>query len=158
MDEKNKNFIDFIASEIGEEIFLQNKLSIHTETGNIYHKNLNTNESIYDFLQQQQGKTNKIVNATSIFNDSFSNYIREFLDDLASDTIDRFDMLANKNIKYLFYKYNDFLLWKSLPALFLRHAKLIEDKVVLEELQNRDCQYLIENLISSIKNKKKPIT
>ena len=52
LDEENKNFIDFIASEIGEEIFLQNKLSIHFETGNIYYENLKTNKSIYDFTQQ----------------------------------------------------------------------------------------------------------
>ena len=61
-------------------------------------------------FNNNRAKQTKLSNATSIFNDSFSNYIREFLDDLASDTIDRFDMLANKNIKYLFYKYNDFLL------------------------------------------------
>ena len=70
MDEENKNFIDFIASEIGKESFLQNKPSIHIETGNTDFKNLNTNESNYDFLQQQQDKTKEFVNATLRFNDS----------------------------------------------------------------------------------------
>ena len=50
LDEKNKNFIDFIASEIGEEIFLQSKLSVYLKTGNVYCENLNINESIYDFF------------------------------------------------------------------------------------------------------------
>ena len=103
MDEENKSFIDFIASEIGEEIFIQNKLSIHFETGNIYYKNLKTNESIYDFLLQQHDKTKQFINVTPSFNDSFSNYIKEFLDDLDSRTFDRFDMSANKSVKYLFY-------------------------------------------------------
>lgn len=44
---------------------------------------------------------------------------------------------------------------KGLPTKFLRHSKLTENKVVLEELQNRDWQYLIKNLLSSIENKKK---
>ena len=51
-------------------------------------------------------------------------------------------MIANKNVKYLFYRYND----------FLRNSKLTGNKVVLEELQNRDI--LIQNLIYSIENKK----
>ena len=64
-------------------------------------------------------------------------------------------MLANKNIKYLFYRYNDFLLSKSSPTIFSRHTILTENKVVLEELGNRDWQYLIKNLISSIENLKR---
>ena len=66
-------------------------------------------------------------------------------------------MLANKNIKYLFCRYNDFLLSKSLPTIFSRRTILTENKVVLEELGNRDWQYLIKNLISSIKNLKRPL-
>ena len=31
-------------------IICKNKLSIHIETGNIYYDNLNTNESIYNFI------------------------------------------------------------------------------------------------------------
>ena len=59
LDEKNKNFIDIIASEVGGEIFLQDKLSTNLETDNIYDNNLNTNESIYRFLQQQQNRAKK---------------------------------------------------------------------------------------------------
>lgn len=71
MDGENKNFINFFASEVSAEIFLQNKISIQIETGNVYCDNLNTNEFIYDFLQQQQDKTKKIINAELSFNDSF---------------------------------------------------------------------------------------
>ena len=62
MDEENKNFANFIASETVEVVFLQNKLSIHIETVNIYYEILNTNVSIYYFLQQQQqqDKTKKL--------------------------------------------------------------------------------------------------
>ena len=80
--------------------------------------------------------------------------MRELLDNLNSEIIDRFDMLANKNVKYLFYRCYGFLLSKSLPTIPLRHSKLTENKVVAEELQNRYWQKLIENLISSVKNKK----
>ena len=48
-----------------------------------------------------------------------------------------------------------FLLSKSSPTKILEDLKLDEKKFVLEELQNRYWQYLTENLISSIRNKKK---
>ena len=51
--------------------------------------------------------------------------------------------------------YSYFLLSKSLPTKILEDLKLDEKKFVLEELQNRYWQYLTENLISSIRNKKK---
>ena len=62
MDEENKNVANFIASETVEVVFLQNKLSIHIETVNIYYEILNTNVSVYYFLQQQQqqDKTKKM--------------------------------------------------------------------------------------------------
>ena len=78
----------------------------------------------------------------------------EFLDYLDSDTNDRFDMSANKNVNYFFTDTRFFLLLKSLPKIFLRHSKLTESKVVLEELKDMDWQYLIKNLISSIEIKK----
>ena len=60
LDDKNKNFIDFIASEIGEEIFLQSKLSIYLKTGNVYCENLNINESIYDFFNNNRTRQKKL--------------------------------------------------------------------------------------------------
>ena len=43
---------------------------------------------------------------------------------------------------------------KKLTDNIFKHSKLTENKVVLEELENRNWQYLVENLISSIENKK----
>ena len=39
----NLEFLDFIQSEYCKEILENNNLKIHTETGNIYHKNIDTN-------------------------------------------------------------------------------------------------------------------
>ena len=91
---------------------------MHTETGNIYYENLNTNKSIYNLLQERQDKTKNIYHCHTHFHYSFSNYIKEFLDDLDFSTIDTFHMLANKNIKYMFYRYNDFCCQKSHQQYF----------------------------------------
>ena len=77
-------------------------------------------------------------------------YITGILRRIDAETDDRFDMLTNKNVKYFFYQYNDFLLSKNLPTISIRHSKIVEDYVAIEEIQNINWQYLIESLISRI--------
>ena len=73
--------------------------------------------------------------------DSFSNYIKYFLDDIDAETVDKFDFFVNKNVKYLFYRFNNYLLFRSLPTVPVRHSKIAENKFVLKEVQNRDWLY-----------------
>ena len=46
------DFLYFLQSAECEEILVQNKQKIHVESGNIFHNNIDTNESIYSFFQQ----------------------------------------------------------------------------------------------------------
>ena len=46
----NLEFLDFIQSELGEQILQNNKLKIHIDTGNIYYDNKDTNKSIFSFV------------------------------------------------------------------------------------------------------------
>ena len=92
----------------------QNQLSIHIENGNLYYKNLNRGESIYDFILKQQDESKKVVNAKLHYGGSFEEYLREYFGGIDSNTEVQFDTLRNKNIKYLFYRYNDFLLSRGL--------------------------------------------
>ena len=48
-------------------------------------------------------KQKKIIHATLTYKDSFSNYLRYFLDDIDAETVDKFDFFTNKDVKYLFY-------------------------------------------------------
>ena len=50
----NLDFVDFLQSNVCKKITKDNKLKIHVETGNIYHDNKNTSESIFDFILNQQ--------------------------------------------------------------------------------------------------------
>ena len=36
-----------------------NKLKIHAESGNIYYDNIDTNESLYSFFENQEDETKK---------------------------------------------------------------------------------------------------
>ena len=65
------NFLDFLQSAECEEILVQNKLKIHVESGNIFHNNIDNNESIYRFFQQQGDSSKAFINFDFIFRDYY---------------------------------------------------------------------------------------
>ena len=71
---ENKNFIDFLQSEYCMKILENNNLKTHIETGNIYYDNRDTNESIFQFIQNQQNKTKGIIHHNFKFNGDLKQY------------------------------------------------------------------------------------
>ena len=51
-----------------------NKLKIHIETGNIYHNDKDTNESIFDFILNQQNSINGVINYNFSYDERYDNY------------------------------------------------------------------------------------
>ena len=49
-------FLEFLQSDFCQEIFVENKLKIDMEDGNTFFNNLDPNESIYGFFQQQENQ------------------------------------------------------------------------------------------------------
>ena len=154
LNKDNGNFIDFLSSDIGSQIFRENMLSVHIETGNVFYDNSNKNKSIYSFLLKQQDETKQIMHATLTYKDSFSNYLKYFLDDLENESVEKFDFFAHKSLKYLFYKFNDYLLFNRLNTVPVRHSRINENKIVTEKIQNRDWQYLVESVIKLVEHDK----
>ena len=58
----NSDFIEFLCLSKGEQIMQENSMSIHLESGNLFYRNFNTQESFYDFLLNQQDENKLIIN------------------------------------------------------------------------------------------------
>ena len=56
----NREFIAFLVSGIGQNM-TNNSLSIHTQSGNIFYHNLNTNENFCTFFLAQEDDTKAII-------------------------------------------------------------------------------------------------
>ena len=125
----------------------ESTLSIHIETGNIFYENYNINELIFDFLPRQQDETKKIIHATLTYKNSFSNYLRYFLDNIDAETVDKFDFFTNKNVKYHFYMFSVYLLLSVQTMVRVRQSKIVKSGIVMKGVQNRDWQYLVESVI-----------
>ena len=50
----NIQFLDFLRSNQYKQIFIENKLKINVESGNIYYHTTDTNEGSLDFILNQQ--------------------------------------------------------------------------------------------------------
>ena len=103
----NREFIAFLISDAGQNIMTNNSLSIHIESGNIFYQNFNTNENFYNFLPAQQDEMKVILPKRISYHNSFKRYSQNFLQSFSTDDVEKFDLYANKNSKYLFYKFND---------------------------------------------------
>ena len=59
----------------------------------------------------------------------------------------KYDMLTNKNSKFLFYHFNDYLKQINEPTKTVRHGVVLNDETALEILQNKNWQYFIERML-----------
>ena len=58
----NEEFLEYLASKYGRDVLQKNKLKIHLVNGKIYQDNINTGESLYNFLRAQEDVSKKFLN------------------------------------------------------------------------------------------------
>ena len=75
----NLEFLDFIQSDFCKEILENNDLKTHIETGNIYYKNIDTNESVFEFFKNQQNSSKGDMKFDFIYDRNYDNYFRWIL-------------------------------------------------------------------------------
>ena len=136
-----------------EEILENNDLKIHIETGNIYYKNNDTNESIFEFMKNQQDSSKGEINSELFFEGNYNDYYRWILNDYDGYEKTKLDLLTFKTTKNLVYCFNDFLKTMSQPTIKIKHSKVTDDYIAAEEIQNQNWQYFIECVIEVCKSK-----
>ena len=73
-----------------------------------------------------------------------------FLQSFSIDDQEKFDFLAFKNSKYLFYRFNDFIKAYGNPRYKLLHTKKMLDIVRLQKVEQKNNQFLLEKIIHGI--------
>ena len=119
----NREFGAFLLSDLGRKTLTENKLSIHVGSGDIFYDNHNTGENFYIFLLSQQNDETAFVTKKNSYRNSFEAYIGSFLQSFSIDDQEKFDLLAFKNSKYLFYRFNDFVKAYGNPRYKIFHTK-----------------------------------
>ena len=144
LNDSNKKFINYLSSGYGNFILAKNKIKIHLESGQIFHDNNITNESLYDFLNNQQDLTKKELEINLPIGNDFNVYVREILTDVNDDD---YDLHTNSTSKFLFYNFNTLRQIQRLTPLTIRHSKIANDDFALKVVQSHNWQYFVETLL-----------
>ena len=120
---------------------------IHVDSGNIFVNNQNTGESIYDFSLNQQDEKRKKLPIDFSYDDDYTDYITKYLPSINEYDDDKFDVLTNKNSKYLFHLFNKRQEDRNRRKQFIRHSVITDDNYDLKELQNKNWFYFINKII-----------
>ena len=70
----NLEFLDFLQSNQCKKMFIENKLKINVESGNIYYDNTDINEGILDFIFNHQNPVTGDVPYNFTYGNSYKNY------------------------------------------------------------------------------------
>ena len=98
----------------------------------------------------QQGETKAIILKRVSYHYSFDKYINKYLPSFSIDDAEKFDLFANKNSKYLFYKFNDQIEALGGEKRIIRHTAKIKDSISSKKVEERHREFLVEKIIHSI--------
>ena len=135
LNKGNEEFLEYLASKYGRDVLEKNKLKIHLESGEIYLDNINTGESIYNFLRAQEDVSERFLNLDINLTGDLEYYIKEILDGV---TDDKFDVHINSTSKFLFHRFNNFRRSCGLSTFAIRHTQISDDRYALKTLQNKN--------------------
>ena len=116
------------------------------------YQNFNTNESFYRFLLAQLDKTKKIILKRKAYHHSFEKHIKSYLPSFSIEEAEKFVLYANKNSKYLLYKFNDWIKSLGTKKHLIRHISKAQDTYGLKKTKEKDKQFLVVKTIHGKEN------
>ena len=144
LNQSNRVFLEYLSSNFGARLLTKNKLKIHLESGQFFHNNIITNESIYDFLLKQQDETKRELYPEVLVGNDFEFYVNELLANVQDND---YDLHTNSTAKFLLYNCNTLRLANRLKPLSIRHSQIVTNEKAISILQSNTWGYFIEQLL-----------
>ena len=144
LNPSNRVFLEYLSSNFGARLLTKNKLKIHLESGQFFHNNIITNESIYDFLLKQQDETKRELYPEVLVGNDFEFYVNELLTNVQDND---YDLQTNSTAKFLLYNCNTLRLANRLKPLSIRHSQIVTNEKAISILQSNTWGYFVEQLL-----------
>ena len=144
LNQSNRVFLEYLSSNFGARLLTKNKLKIHLESGQFFHNNIITNESIYDFLLKQQDETKRELYPEVLVGNDFEFYVNELLINVQDND---YDLHTNSTAKFLLYNCNTLRLANRLKPLSIRHSQIVNNETAVSILQSNTWGYFVEQLL-----------
>ena len=144
LNQSNRVFLEYLSSNFGARLLTKSKLKIHLESGQFFHNNIITNESIYDFLLKQQDETKRELYPEVLVGNDFEFHVNELLANVQDND---YDLHTNSTAKFLLYNCNTLRLANRLKPLSIRHSQIVSDEKAISILQSNTWGYFVEQLL-----------
>ena len=144
LNPSNRVFLEYLSSNFGARLLTKNKLKIHLESGQFFHNNIITNESIYDFLLKQQDETKRELYPEVLVGNDFEFYVNELLANVQDND---YNLHTNSTAKFLLYNCNTLRLANRLKPLSIRHSQIVTNEKAISILQSNTWGYFVEQLL-----------
>ena len=136
---------------MGQNMMTDNSLSTHIESRSIFYDNFNINKNFGTFFTGTT-RQNKTITPKSIsYHYNFKRYMKQFLPAFSLEESEKYDLLTNKNSKYLLYKFNNWTESLNAEKIKSRHSSKAKDEIYLIKIEEKDNQFLIEIIIGAAK-------
>lgn len=98
--------------------------------------------------QQNQQATN--IPAIFFQGNTFQSYINNFLPAFSTDDVEKYNLFTNKNSKYIFYRFNDYVKAYGSRRRKIKHTLKMKDSVGMQKIEARSKQFLVEKIIHGV--------
>ena len=111
------------------------------------YQNVNTGKNFYNFILSKYEDQTAPVPKRISYHHSFEKYIQNFLLSFSIDDVQKIDLYAHKNVKYLFYRFNGYIKTSSEKRQTIKHTIKVNNSIGLKKTEERDQQFLVEKII-----------
>ena len=150
IDEDSNEFVFFLCSDIGQNMMTDNSLSIDNRKQKYFYDNFNTNENLYKFLLVQQDETKQFIPKRISYRHSFERYMKQFLPAFSVEESEKYDLLTNKNSKYLLYKFKNWIESLNAEKIKISHSSKVKIDISLIKIGERDNRFFTEKIIGAV--------
>ena len=113
-------------------------IQILVETGDIFYENHNTGEKIYNFFIAEENDQAAFVPKKFSYRNGFEAYISQYLRAFSIDNVEKNDLYAHKDAKYLFYLFNEYVKAYGSHRRKIRHTRKFKDSVGMQKLEEKN--------------------
>ena len=111
------------------------------------YQNVNTGKNFYNFILSKYEDQTAPVPKKISYHHSFEKYIQNFLLPFSIDDVQKIDLYAHKNVKYLFCRFNGYIKTSSEKRQTIKHTIKVNNSIGLKKTEERDQQFLEEKII-----------
>ena len=146
---ENRDFIDYLSTDECERVMEGNDITIHVESGEYLVGELETGESLYDFLALQTDEDKKVIRKILRCSSSLKSFTEDYMQ-YALGTEEKWLLDSDLFVysKYLVANHNSgYLVMRGQEPIYCRHSRATEDDVMLKSMNENNWHDFLYNAI-----------